>query len=339
MGDLEEQVKTVQVSGKSISSILRDQRERYLDPLEETAYKVVACIPAYREEKNIASVVLRTMKQVDIVIVCDDGSGDMTAEIAESLGAYVVKHEVNMGKGAALRTAFHEALKHDPLYIVALDADGQHQPEEIPSLLRPLRLGEADMVIGSRYLNGENEVPLYRKLGLGVIDRFFKRHINEAVSDSQSGFRAFSRDAFNYIVNIKGDGYGVETEALKIATQNGLRIGEVPVNIRYSDLENTSKMNPFSHGAEILSTILNLVITERPLMMVGVPGIASLLVGVISLSMFIFYFNRTGYISLPFAILSTATMILGALFILVALILYAINKINRETRRHPLENI
>lgn len=330
MTDTIEQLKTEQAKGKSIESILQEQRENYLESIPHKGkVSVIACIPAYNEERSIASVILRTREYVDNIIVCDDGSTDLTAEIAEGLGAVVLKHEVNQGKGATIRSLMREALKHNPKYIVLLDGDGQHNPDEIPSLVLPLDMGEADMVIGSRYIDGDNEdAPFYRKIGLGIIDRVFKNSINEDVQDSQSGYRAYTVDAVNHLVESKSNGFGVETEQISIATTKGLRIKEVPVHIQYKGLGKTSKKNPFTHGAEIISSILNLVITERPLLLLGVPGLASLVIGVISLGFFYYYHNLTGYDSVPFAILSVSGIIVGPMLILVSMILYAINKIN-----------
>ena len=112
---------------------------------------IVAVIPAFKEEENIAKVVLLTKKYVDLVIVGDDGSDDMTAEIAKALGAIVIRNNKNMGKGYTLKRLFNEALKLGADIIVTLDADGQHDPKYIPKLTEPIINGEADIVIGSRY--------------------------------------------------------------------------------------------------------------------------------------------------------------------------------------------
>lgn len=318
---------------KVLDSILETRKERLEDLEDAKQVSVVACIPALNEEKTIAQVVLRTKKYVDHVIVCDDGSTDMTSEIAEGLGAIVTKHPANQGKGAALRSAFQEAVKLDPMYIVAIDGDGQHQPEEIPSLITPLEIEEADMVIGSRYLKGDtSEIPFYRKIGLGVIDRIFKHNINQEVSDSQSGFRAYTRETLNKILDTKSNGFGVETEQLDIATREGLRVKEVESKILYNGLENTSKEHPIRHGTEILSSILNLVVTKRPIELLGTPGFISTIIGIITLSMFLYHFNTTGYISLALAIISTATIIFGTMLILIAMVLYAIREVNNQPR-------
>jgi len=129
---------------------------------------IVACIPAYNEGLTIAKVILKARKHVDKVIVCDDGSTDMTAEIAEALGAEVIRHKRNMGYGAAIGSLFRRAREIGADVMVTLDADGQHDPDYIPRLIKPIIKGEADIVIGSRFLGGDVEVPTYRRMILST---------------------------------------------------------------------------------------------------------------------------------------------------------------------------
>jgi len=115
---------------------------------------IIACIPAYNEEATIAKVIIQTQKYVDKIIVCDDGSSDLTGLIAERLGAEVIRHERNLGKGAALRSLFKKAKELKAEIIVTLDADFQHDAADIPKLIKPILDGEADVVVGSRYFKG-----------------------------------------------------------------------------------------------------------------------------------------------------------------------------------------
>jgi glycosyltransferase involved in cell wall biosynthesis len=125
---------------------------------------IAAILPAFNEEVSIGSMVLRARRYADRVIVVDDGSSDRTAEIAEQAGAEVIQHPENRGKGAALRTGF-ESLNGEKI-VVTMDTDGQHNPSDIPKLVEPILKGEADMVNGSRYINGnKKDTPLYRRLG------------------------------------------------------------------------------------------------------------------------------------------------------------------------------
>lgn len=126
--------------------------------------KVVACIPAFKEEATIAKVILRALKYADNVLVCDDGSPDMTGQIAEKLGALVVRHEKNMGKGRAVKTLLHEARERKADVVLLFDGDGQHDPPKIPTLVKPIECSQADFVVGSRYLNGHNDRSIDKEL-------------------------------------------------------------------------------------------------------------------------------------------------------------------------------
>ncbi len=152
--------------------------------------KTAAIIPAFNEEVAIGSVVLLSREHVDEVLVVDDGSTDRTASVAEMAGARVLRHHKNLGKGAALKTGFQAT---DADVIVTLDADGQHDPAEIPKLMEPIIRGEADIVNGSRYLHGTDEnTPRYRRVGQKILDTATNISTGLEITDTQSGFRAFS---------------------------------------------------------------------------------------------------------------------------------------------------
>jgi len=287
---------------------------------------VVACIPAKNEEGTIGSVVLKTKKYVDRVVVCDDGSVDLTGAIAEGLGAVVIRHERKMGKGAALNSSFRYVRDLKPDVVVVLDADGQHDPSEIPRLVEPIVSGAADMVVGSRYVGGSRvDAPFYRRVGLRLINALSNSGSN--VVDTQSGFRAFSAKALEVVLGGEAEGYGVETEQLALAQKNGLRVMEVPVAIRYNGLGNTSKKNPVSHGAELLGTVLRLVVEDRPLLLLGVPGFFLTMVGVFTGGYFLWYFNTTHYFSLPLALITFGALVIGVLLIITSFILYAMSRL------------
>jgi hypothetical protein len=152
----------------------------------------VAVIPAYNEERFIGSVVIKACKYADAVIVVDDGSSDATAEIARLAGATVIQHEQNAGKGAALSTGLRKARELHPAAVVVLDADYQHRPREIGQVTAPVLAGEADIVIGSRYLSNGSNTPTHRVWGHRVFNLMTNGASGVAVTDSQSGFRAFS---------------------------------------------------------------------------------------------------------------------------------------------------
>ena len=239
---------------------------------------ITAILPAYNEQVSIGSTVLSAKKHVNRVIVVDDGSTDKTAYIAEMAGAEVIKHLENLGKGAALKTGF-EAVNGSDI-IVTVDADGQHSPSQIPLLVEPIINGEADVVNGSRYLNGgEKNTPKYRRVGQSVLDIATNINGRTHITDSQSGFRAFavhSIPAFRF----RQKGFGIESEMLTEASNAGLRIKEVEIGVRYDVANN--KRNPISHGVGVLIKVINDMEFNRPLYYFTMPGLILILIGLVA---------------------------------------------------------
>ena len=286
--------------------------------------QIVVCIPAYEEEKNIAKIVLKAKKYVDEVVVCDDGSQDMTARIAEALGAFVVKHQKNMGYGAALQTLFHEAKKRNPDVVVTLDADGQHDPDEIPKLTHVILKDEADVVVGSRFL-GKTNIPWWRKFGVKIITLLARKKIKFSnLTDAQSGFRAYSKKAIQFVMP-QDRGMGASVDILNQAQKHGLKIVEVPITIYYH--EESSTQNPVKHGADVVSRIIQLVVEENPLRYLGIPGLILIFTGIVFGAYLFWLFNLTRYFSIPIAIITLGTSIVGLTLTIAALILYAIKRI------------
>ena len=221
--------------------------------------RIVAVIPAFNEEKSIANIILLTKRYVDHVIVCNDGSSDNTANIVSKLGVCLIHNSKRKGKGNALRTLFKEALKYDPEIIITIDADGQHNPSDIPKLIKPLMSGESDIVVGSRFLDNSNtNISFIRSVGLRIINFLQKSLFHNQVKDSQSGFRAFSKKSFIVVTESDEEGYGIESEQLIIASKHMISTSEVPVKIKYIGLQNTSKKNFILHGFEIVQTLFKL---------------------------------------------------------------------------------
>lgn len=298
-----------------------------------TTPKVVACIPAYNEERTIASVIVRAKKYVDMVVVCDDGSTDMTGEISENLGAEVIRNERNEGKGVALANLLTRAKQLDVDVVVTLDADGQHDPEEIPGILEPIFKKEADVVIGSRYVSGsQTDPPFYRRAGLRLLNYLNTRGCSD-VKDTQSGFRAFSKGALGALLQCEAKGYGIETEQLAIIAKESLRVKEVPISVHYKNLEKTSKKNPLTHGVELIGMTLRLVVEERPLFLLGVPGVTMILLGVSTGVLLLLNFNATRFFSIPLAFISLGAFFIGTLLFITSLILYAITRLKYQTAR------
>lgn len=302
--------------------------------MKNNRLKTVAVIPAYNEESSIARVILRTRRHVDRVVVCDDGSTDMTFMIAKALGAGAVKHADKRGKGEAFRTLYKEVMEMGADIIVTLDGDGQHDPDEIPLLVKPIETGESDVVVGSRYVDGAKmDAPLYRRFGLRLINFLCKKVAKVGTKDTQSGFRAYSQKAFEYMIQCDAKGYGIESEQLVWASRNGLKVIEVPISVNYNGLARPSKKSPLTHGADLMSTLVRLVLEERPLKYLGLPGIALIGIGM-TLGLYVLWnFNITGFIDLPLTILTLGTSIVGLLLNVAAITLHGLKRMSEKLNR------
>ena len=286
---------------------------------------ILAAIPAYNEEAAIGSVVLRAKQYADAVIVVDDGSSDATAAIAELAGATVIRHERNLGKGTALRNVFLRAREMNAEILVCLDGDGQHDPDEIPRLLAPIKNGGADMVIGSRFLDIHSDIPRYRRAGQKVLNTLTNSISATKVTDSQSGFRAFSKKAIDSI-SLEEDGIGIESSMQRAADDSGLRIAEVPITCRY-DIEHASKMGSVRHGFSVINTLLKIVEERRPLFVFGSVGLGLVIAGVAMGFWVVQVYSRTGQFAIGTSLIGILLLIVGILSIFVGLMLHAISKV------------
>ena len=215
--------------------------------------KTILIIPAFNEEKAIGDVIEKSFQYVDDILVVDDGSKDNTYEIVKNTDALIIRHETNLGKGVALRDAFNYIKNYD--IVVTIDGDGQHDPSEIPKLIKPIKEAKADLVNGSRYLDGfDDDTPAYRRVGQRVLDIATNITSGTSVTDSQSGFRAFKGDTIKYY-RFRDTGFGIESEMLADASENNLKIIEVPITVRY-DVENSSTKGPVTHGVGVLIKII-----------------------------------------------------------------------------------
>jgi len=288
----------------------------------------IAAMPAYNEERSIAKMVLGCKKYVDRVVVVDDGSSDATAEIAEALGAYVVRHEKNGGYGAALRSCFETARSLDADKMVIIDSDGQHDASEIPRLLHPLNNG-SDLVIGSRFCDGNGkDIPAYRKVGMKVLDMATNVAGGVSVTDSQSGFRAYGQRAIDRIY-IKDSDMSAGSEVLLQAKDNDLCIKEVPIHCSY-DVERASTQNPVSHGVKTLLTLLHDMELRRPLYYFTVPGILMAAAGVGMGLQFLRVFYLGGSLSFGPTLVMILLTLVGSFIAMTGIILHSISKMMIE---------
>ncbi|MCJ7505950.1 glycosyltransferase family 2 protein [Candidatus Bathyarchaeota archaeon] len=296
-------------------------------------YAIVACIPAYNEEMTIAKTILQVQKFVDRVIVADDGSTDMTASIAEGLGATVIRNG-HGGKGSALRSAFALAQKLDAEIIVTLDADGQHDPTEIPVLVKPIKEKKAEVTVGSRFMQAsKTDFPPYRRFGLKVINSLSRKSCNNIVKDTQCGFRAYSTKALDVIQQCESDGFGVEAEQLSLISKCGMKVQEVPVTVSYKGLYKTSKRHPLAHGSEIILSALRLLVEQRPLSMLGLPGSLLVFTGLITGAYVLWDFNLSRAFTLPVALVSIGSLCMGTLLSVSSIMLFAIAKLREDAKR------
>jgi glycosyltransferase involved in cell wall biosynthesis len=282
-------------------------------------------MPAYNEERSIVRMVLGCKKHADCVIVVDDGSSDATAELAASAGAHVIRHEYNAGYGAALRTCFEKAREMGADRMVIIDADGQHDPKEIPKLLQPLEMG-VDLVIGSRFCNGNGqEVPAYRKVGIKVLDMTTNFLGGLSVTDTQSGFRAYGKRAIDCIC-IDDDGMSAGSEILLLAKDNRLKVEEVEIHWNYA-VENASKLNPVSHGVKVLLILLQDMEIRRPLYYFTLPGMIFAALGIgIGLELLRAFYHG-GQLSYGLTILMILTTLVGSFMAFTGIILHAISRL------------
>ncbi len=298
-----------------------------------TLSTIMVGIPCYNEEIAIGSIVLRALAHADRVVVIDDGSTDKTAEVARLAGAEVLVHDVNMGKGVALRDLFEYATQANVDIVVIIDGDGQHDPDDIPRVIEPLLRDEADIVNGSRYLHEKvHDTPRYRRFGQRVLDRVTRFGIDRdlSITDTQSGFRAFAIKTAPHF-KFDADRLAIDSEMLMDAAKAQLRISEVPVSVRY-DVGHSSA-HPVSHGLEVMRGVLRNIEFERPLLIFTAPG-ALLLTGGTVLALWItdVYF-RIGYVVYGPTMLAILLIVIGVFLALTGVILHSMSSITTRSAK------
>ena len=293
--------------------------------------KIVIGIPAFNEEKNIARILLQLKKISQNIIVCDDGSNDLTAEIAEGLGAIVVRHKRNLGYGAGIRTIFLKAKEITADVLITFDADGQHRIQDINAVLDPILKNEADIVIGSRFLNNNTKIPKYRKVGIKTITSITNSSIGKKLSDSQSGFRSYNKKTLDKIIPSES-GMGVSTEILIKASKEKLRITEVPIIVSYEG--DTSTHNPISHGMSVILSTMKFTSIERPLTFYGIPGIILFSIGLFFMVWTLQIFSESRQIVTNITLIGIGSVMIGILFLMTAIILYSTVSVVREKRNY-----
>lgn len=292
--------------------------------------KALAIIPCYNEEATIGSVVLRAKRHVEEVLVVDDGSVDDTVRIAQDAGATIISHKKNGGKSSGIKTGFKYALSYNYDYVVTIDGDGQHNPDEIPSVLNDVIHNGSDISIGVRY-GDSTEMPSWRRVGKRVLDYATSLGNGGNVTDSQCGFRAFNNKAVRTLFNkLNGEDFNVESEELIKAYDLGLKVGKTRIMCRYKGLD-TSTKNPGSHGLSVLKYVVLLIAVKRPLLFIGVPGFCLVIVGLLFGIKTLQYYNQTQVFLIPYAILVSIFLIIGVIGMFMGLVLNVLPHILRQS--------
>jgi glycosyltransferase involved in cell wall biosynthesis len=294
---------------------------------------VLVAIPAYNEAKSIAGVVETAREYADEVVVIDDGSTDDTVRVAEEAGATVIEHETNKGYGGALKTAFEEAARCHADHLVILDGDGQHDPSDVPKLISAQQHGDAEIVIGSRALEGSNsDVPLYRRFGLGVVNTLTNLSLGivnpkSRIHDTQSGFRAYDRTAIETLAEADiGDNMSASIDILRHAHKRGYSISEVETDISY-DVEEANSLHPVTHGIQLVSNLFTTLERDRPVTVLGIPGFVAILTGFGFGYVTLIRYLNTETFSLPLAVVATLLGTTGLLACLTAIVLHSLQTV------------
>ena len=289
--------------------------------------KITVGIPAYNEEKNIAKIIVKLKKMVDQILVCDDGSTDSTCAIAESLGVTVIKHPKNLGYGSAIRSIFLKAREINSKVLVTIDADGQHKIEDVNKIIKPIVDGQADISIGSRFLDKHDNAPKYRKLGISIITKVTNSSLSEKITDAQSGFRAYNNKVLQSLTP-SDSGMGISTEILIKSSNLGFKIAEVPTEIQYEG--DTSTQNPVSHGTEVLMSTLKYISIERPLRFYGIPSFIFFVIGLTFTFSSIQYYAEIGRLNPNVTLVAVGTLLIGVILAVTAILLYSLVSVVRE---------
>ncbi|HEY4640101.1 MAG TPA: glycosyltransferase family 2 protein [Thermoanaerobaculia bacterium] len=203
---------------------------------------VAVLIPALNAAKTLAPIVTEAKQYIDRVVVIDDGSSDGTGDVARAAGAIVIRHDVNRGKGGALKSGFMWALEQGLDGVITLDADGQHLPRQIPMFLEHRRATGADLIIGGRAHLFDGMLPRRR-----MANRFSAWAVAKAsrtnIRDSQSGFRFYSARVLREIP-LRAEGFDMETEVIIRAGVRGLRVEQIPIDLGFVDGLSTSHFKP-----------------------------------------------------------------------------------------------
>jgi len=299
--------------------------------------KLVVTLPAYNEAKTIADVIhqiprdIKGIDQVEVIVI-DDGSVDSTVQISKNAGAEVVSHHENMGVGTAFSTGIQVALERGADIIITIDADGQFNPHDIPTLIEPILKGEADFTTASRFLDPHlvPDMPRIKIFGNRIFTKIVNYLTNQNFKDTQCGFRAYTKDTAIRLVLFGKFTYTQEV-FLDIAKQN-LRIVEVPLKVKGQRVGKSRVVsNIFSYGIKALIIILRSVRDYKPLAFFGIISLAFIFSGVFIALFLLQHWLFTGQIS-PYKSLTTAAAALVIIGLQMSVLALLADMVGREMK-------
>jgi glycosyltransferase involved in cell wall biosynthesis len=304
--------------------------------MTNTKGRSIVIIPCYNEESTIGIIISKAKHFVNEVLVIDDGSSDNTQKIARVRGATVITHKTNKGKSAGIKTGFRYALNNNYDYVITMDGDAQHDPNEIPILLNNLKNNGHDITLGIRY-GKSTEMPLWRKFGKRILDYATSFGNGGLVTDSQCGFRAFNKKAIEKILpRLTGNSFSVESEQLIRAHETDLKIEIQRISCKYKDL-NTSKKTPASHGISVLTYILWILAERRPLIYLALPGFISLIIGILLGIYALESYSLTNLFNIFLTISAGFLIIVGILISLIGIFLSVFPVVTRQEVRKTID--
>jgi glycosyltransferase involved in cell wall biosynthesis len=293
--------------------------------------KVMVCIPTYNAESTVAEAVKQCKKFADLVLVINDGSSDNSATVAKEAGAEVLTHKINLGYGGAIKSGLTEALKRKAKVTITFDADLQHDPKDLLKVIEPIISKQADIVIGSRFLEESDDVKSYRKFGIKLITKLVNSFSGTNIKDAESGLRSYGYDALKKIVpSLETEGMGMSAEILLKAAVSKLKILEVPRKEMYPDNVQTSSQNPLKHGLTVISTILKLIIETKPLTAFGIPSLFFFILSGICSFFVIEFYNDLSRLPVGLTLFTITMLTMGFFFMLAGVILYVLSRISTK---------
>jgi glycosyltransferase involved in cell wall biosynthesis len=290
---------------------------------------ILVCIPSYNAESTIKEAINICKQFASEILVINDGSSDNTEEIARKAGADIITHRKNRGYGGAIKTALEEGLKRNAKVTITFDADLQHDAKDIPKIIKPILSNEADIVIGSRFLEKNNDVKTYRKFGIRFITSLVRAFSGNNIRDAESGFRGYSIDSLKQLIPmLETEGMGMSAEILLKASVSKLKIVEVPRKEMYPENVQTSSQNPLKHGLSVILTIFKLVIETKPLVAFGIPSMFFFISSIIGSVYVVNFYNEVGRLPLGMTVFTVLLISIGFFLLLAAMILYVLTRIS-----------